>query len=164
MSDRVTRIKELLKLPQQLCNMCGSCCKIATFKGGLSYEQIIELINDPESEPSQVEGAKDFLTIFEPYYSHEDIKNISPEFYERVMAQVGKPNMSFFKCRFIGEHGGCLIHEDRPVLCRMYPVPHERTMFFPGCGFEKQSKANWNEINKIIKEMEAEIEQTKPKQ
>lgn len=154
MSEAVTRIQELLKLPQKLCNMCGKCCHIATFKGGLSYEQIIELIEDPESDPIQVEGAKDFLAIFEPAYTHEDVKRISPGFYEKVMKQVGKPNMSFFRCRYIGEHGGCLIHEDRPLLCRMYPVPHERTLFFPGCGFEKQSIENWKEIKKIIREVE----------
>ncbi|MEI8390583.1 MAG: YkgJ family cysteine cluster protein [bacterium] len=160
MSEAVKKIKELLKLPQKLCNMCGSCCKIATFKAGLSYEQILELIANPETDPTQVEGAKDFLTIFEPYYTHDDIKKIAPDFYERVMKQVGKPNMSFFRCRFIGKHGGCLIHEDRPLLCRMYPVPHERTMFFPGCGFEEQSIANWKEIEIIIEEVRKRSEQT----
>jgi len=154
MSDAVKRIQELLKLPQKLCKMCGSCCHIATFKGGLSYEQILELIADPESDPIQVDGAKDFLTIFAPYDSHDTVKKIAPEFFEKVMKQVGKPNMSFFRCRYIGEHGGCLIHEDRPLLCRMYPVPHERTLFFPGCGFEEQSIANWNEIKEIVKEVE----------
>ena len=155
MSDAVKRIQELLKLPQELCKMCGKCCHIATFKGGLSYEEIIELINDPESDPVQVEGAKDFLAIFEPYDSHETIKSKEPQFYESVMKKVGKPGMSFFHCRYIGKHGGCLIHEDRPLLCRMYPVPNERTLFFNGCGFEKQCMENWKEITKIVEEVKA---------
>lgn len=154
MSEAVKKIQELLKLPQSLCNMCGKCCHIATFKGGLSHEQILELISNPESPATQVEGAKDFLTIFEPYDSHETVKKLAPEFYEKVMKQVGNPDMTFFKCRFIAKQGGCLIHEDRPVLCRMYPIPHERTMFFPGCGFEEQSIANWKEIQEIVKEVE----------
>ncbi len=153
MSEAVKKIQELLKLPQKLCNMCGKCCQIATFKSGLSYEQILELIENPESEPLQVEGAKDFLAIFMPCYSHETVKEIEPDFYERVMKQVGKPEMSFFRCKYIGENGGCLIHEDRPTLCRIYPVPHERTMFFPGCGFEKQSIENWNKIQEIVTEL-----------
>lgn len=159
MSEAVKKIQELLKLPQSLCRMCGKCCHIATFKGGLSYEQILELIADPESDPTQVEGAKDFLAIFVPYASHEVVKEAEPEFYEKVMAQVGKPNMSFFRCKYIGEHGGCLIHEDRPLLCRMYPVPHERTLFFPNCGFEKQSKENWKQIQEIVEEVRKRSEQ-----
>lgn len=161
MSEVVKKIQELLKLPQELCKMCGKCCHIATFKGGLSYEEIIELINDPETEPSQVEGAKDFLAIFEPYDSHDEIKTKDPAFYARVMEKVGNPNMSFFHCRYIGEHGGCLIHEDRPLLCRMYPVPNERTMFFPGCGFEERCKENLQKITEIIEDIkskQAELE------
>lgn len=155
MSEAVKKIQELLKLPQNLCKMCGKCCHIATFKGGLSYDEIIELINNPESEESQVEGAKDFLAIFEPYKSHDEVKAIAPDFYERVMEKVGNPNMSFFHCKYIGEHGGCLIHEDRPLLCRMYPTPHERTLFFPGCGFEEKCKENWNQIQSIVAEIQA---------
>jgi len=158
MSEAVKKIKELLKLPQSLCNMCGSCCRIATFKKGLSYEEILELIANPESDPIQVDGAKDFLTIFEPCYSHDDIKKIAPEFYERVMNQIGKPTISFFKCRYIGEHGGCLIHEDRPLLCRIYPVPHETTMFFTNCGFEEQCKINWGKIMEIVEEVRIRCE------
>ena len=153
MSEAVKKIQELMKLPQKLCNMCGKCCQIATYKGGRSYEEILEIIENPESDPAQVEGAKDFLAIFMPCYSHETIKEIEPEFYEKVMKQTGKPSMSFFRCRYIGEHGGCLIHEDRPSLCRMYPIPHERTIFFPGCGFEKQSIENWEKIQEIVKEV-----------
>ena len=154
MSEAVKKIQELLKLPQELCHMCGRCCHIATFKGGLSYEEIIELINNPESDPDQVDGAKDFLAIFEPYESHEEVKKLDPVFYERVMKQVGNPNMSFFHCRYIGEHGGCLIHEDRPLLCRMYPTPHERTLFFPECGFEEKCVENWKQIKAIVEEIQ----------
>jgi len=153
MSEAVKKIQELLKLPQSLCNMCGRCCQLATFKGGFSYEEILELIENPESDPTQVEGAKDFLSIFVPCYSHQAVKEMEPDFYKRVMKQVGKPDLAFFRCKYIGEHGGCLIHEDRPTLCRMYPVPHERTLFFPDCGFEKQSKENWKQIQEIVKEV-----------
>jgi Fe-S-cluster containining protein len=159
MSEAVKRIRELLKLPQKLCKMCGKCCHIATFKGGLSYEQVLELISNPESDPVQVDGAKDFLAIFEPFESNDTIKEIAPDFYKKVMEKVGNPDMSFFRCRYIGEHGGCLIHEDRPLLCRMYPVPHERTMFFTGCGFEEQSIANWKAIEAIVEEVRKRSEQ-----
>jgi Fe-S-cluster containining protein len=154
MSDAVQKIQELLKLPQSLCNMCGKCCYVATFRGGKSYQEIIDLIKNPESNPIDVEGAIDFLTIFEPYEDHDTVKILEPEFYERVMKKIGNPNTSFFICRFIGKNGGCMIHEDRPFLCRVYPVPHETTMFIPGCGFENQCVANWEEIKKIVLEVE----------
>lgn len=155
MSDAVKKIEELLKLPQELCNMCGKCCHIATFKGGLSYEDITELINDPKTDPTQSEGARDFLAIFKPYDSHLTVKEKDPVFYERVMKKVGNPNMSFFHCKYIGERGGCLIHEDRPLLCRMYPVPNEKTLFFPDCGFEAKCNENWKKITAIIDEFKA---------
>jgi len=160
MSDAVKKIQELLKLPQKLCKMCGSCCFIATFKKGLSYEEILELISDPETDPIQVDGAKDFLSVFEPYYSHEEMKKIAPEFYEQVMTQLKNPNTTFFRCKYVSKEGACLIHEDRPFLCRIYPVPHERTMFFPGCGFEEQCKINWKKIMEIVEEVRKRSEQT----
>lgn len=156
MSEVLKRVKELLNLPQELCNMCGHCCNIATFKGGLSYDEIKKLIANPESDPVQVDGAKDFLAIFEPYASAEEAKAFSPGFYQSVLDLLGSDtNASFFKCKYIGEDKKCKIHEDRPVLCRMYPIPHSRTLFIPGCGFEKQSKKNWAEIEKIIADLEA---------
>jgi hypothetical protein len=60
MSDIVKRVQELLKLPQELCNTCGKCCRIATFKGGLTYEQTLELsksLPQREDEAIQADGA-----------------------------------------------------------------------------------------------------------
>lgn len=154
MSEVVKRVQQLLKLPQNLCNMCGKCCKIATFKGGLSYEEIIKMIKDPEEDPSQIEGALDFLSIFVPYESMEKAREVGEGLIERVFERFGRDsNVSFFYCRYVGESGACLIHEDRPLLCRMYPVPHERTFYNPGCGFEEQGKKNWQEIENILADL-----------
>lgn len=154
MSEAVKKVQELLKLPQHLCDMCGKCCKIATFKGGLSYDEIIKLINDPDEDPTQIEGAKDFLTIFVPYKSREDAMKAGPGLIERVLERFGKDSeVSFFYCKYVGENNSCLIHEDRPMLCRMYPVPHSRTFYNPGCGFEEQGKKNWQEIEEIIEQL-----------
>jgi len=155
MSDAVKRVQELLKLPQSLCKMCGKCCRIATFKGGLSYDEILKLANSNTDEPSQIEGAKDFLSIFVPYNSLEDAKKVAPEFVDGVLKRFGeKSNTAFFYCKYL-EDNKCLIHEDRPLLCRMYPIPHERTLYNPECGFKEQGIKNWQEIENIIKELEA---------
>lgn len=156
--NAINKVQELLKLPQHLCNMCGKCCRLATFKGGLSYDEIIELIKNPNEDPEQVQGAKDFLTIFIPYDNIEDVKKISPSFVDRVAKKLGKENKaSFFYCKFLDNSGKCAIHEDRPHLCRMYPIPHERTIYLEGCGFEEQGIKNWNEIVNIINELQKKL-------
>jgi Fe-S-cluster containining protein len=155
MFDSVKRVKELLKLPQHLCKMCGTCCRIAIFKGGLPYEKVVDLANSNTDEPSQIEGAKDFLSIFVPYASVEDAKKVAPEFVDEVINKFGEEVKSgFFYCKFLKDNK-CQIHEDRPLLCRMYPIPHARTLYNPGCGFKEQGIKNWEEIENIIKELEA---------
>jgi len=159
MSDIVKRVQELLKLPQDLCKTCGKCCRIATFKGGLTAEQLLELSQSSpqtEEEAIQVDGAKDFLTIFEPYESTAEARKFAPEFVDKTLELFDKKDdeMSFFTCRYLGDDNLCKIHEDRPHLCRMYPIPHERTLFNPGCGFEARAKENWAEIQEIMNQLE----------
>lgn len=148
--DYAKRVEELLKMPQEFCKMCGLCCKVASFKGGMSYEEIKKIAQD-YSNPTQADGAKDFLTIFEPM-TQEEARKIAPGFVDSVLERFEerKDKVSFFKCRFIKEGSLCLIHEDRPVLCRMYPIPHERTVYHPECGFKDQGIKNWKEIQDII--------------
>jgi len=159
MSDIVKRVQELLKLPQELCNTCGKCCRIATFKGGLTYKQTLELSKSSpqdEDEATQVDGAKDFLTIFVPYKSTAEARKFALEFVDQTLTLMNKKDdeMTFFYCKYLGDDNLCKIHEDRPHLCRMYPIPHERTLFNPGCGFEQQSKKNWAEIQEILEQLE----------
>jgi Fe-S-cluster containining protein len=148
--DLVKRVEELLKMPQELCNMCGLCCKIATFKGGMSIEEIKEIAND-FSNPSQADGAKDFLTIFQPI-SQEKARQISETFVESLQERFPEraDKIGFFECRFMKDGKLCMIHEDRPMLCRMYPIPHERTVYHASCGFKERGIQNWEEIKKII--------------
>lgn len=155
--DYAKRVEELLKMPQSLCNMCGLCCKIASFKGGMTYEEILALSKD-ESNPSQAEGARDFLTIFEPI-EFEEALNVAPsfvkEFIRRFPHQEGKK--CFLKCKLLvkkGDKSICAIHEDRPTLCRMYPIPHERTIYHDECGFKEQGQKNWQEIVDIMTELQ----------
>lgn len=153
------KVQELLKMPQELCNMCGLCCKLASFKGGMSHEDIKKIAQD-YSEPTQADGAKDFLTIFEQI-PREEAENISSAFVKEVCRRFDekKESVSFFKCRFIGPDGRCLIHEDRPLLCRMYPIPHERTVYHENCGFKDCGEKNWQEIKNIILELQAKSQQ-----
>jgi Fe-S-cluster containining protein len=157
MSEIVKKVEELLKLPQELCKTCGKCCRLATFKGGLKYADVIELAGSQTEDTHQVEGAKDFLTIFEPYKTAEDARKIDADFVDTVLNQLGKNegDMDFFYCKFIGNNNLCKIHEDRPMLCRMYPIPHERTLYFKDCGFRAKGIENWQKIVDIINELES---------
>ena len=66
----VERVKNLFKMPQSLCRQCGQCCRVVCFKGGLSYEELIEALkkeNTSDADNVLIEGIKDFLTLFRPY-------------------------------------------------------------------------------------------------
>lgn len=156
MSDVVKKVQELLKLPQDLCNMCGKCCRVAVFKGGLSHDAVVELAKSTEGEASQIEGANDFLSIFVPYESLEAARVDHSQFIDETAAYLNKKpeDVGFYHCRYINEKNMCMIHEDRPLLCRMYPIPHERTLYQPGCGFAQQGKKNWDQIKQIIADLE----------
>jgi Fe-S-cluster containining protein len=149
-------VERLMKLPQHLCKQRGICCKIATFKGSLSFEEIKALSADPAA-PGH-ESAHDFASIFLPYESQEAVRAMAPEFVERVreiaIRKGQDPDtISFFKCKYVLEDGRCGVHEDRPLGCRVYPFPHKSTIYHPGCGFEQQGTQNWARIEEIMRSL-----------
>lgn len=149
-------VERLLKMPQHLCKQRGICCKVATFKGSLSFDEIRALAADPAAEGH--DQARDFASIFEPYESQAAVRAIADEFVDRVREAAAKKGqdpdkISFFKCKLVLDDGRCGVHEDRPVGCRMYPFPHKNTIFHPGCGFEQQGKANWAQIEAILDQL-----------
>lgn len=149
-------VESLMKLPQHLCKQRGICCRVATFKGSLSFTEIQALADDP-SAPGH-SSAKDFVSVFEPYESQTDVQQLAPEFVERVRnfaADKGQdPDaITFFKCKYVLEDGRCGVHEDRPVGCRVYPFPHKNTIFHPGCGFEQQGVQNWLRIKEVLEQL-----------
>jgi Fe-S-cluster containining protein len=150
------KVQSLFKLPQMLCKTRGNCCRIATFKGLLPYEKIQAL---GQSEDGDAANAREFLTLFIPYDTTEEVKRLAPVFVERVLAESEDPNkeVGFFKCRFVAEDGKCMIHEDRPTGCRVYPFPHEKTIYHPGCGFEQKGVEHWKKIQDITEFFEKRL-------
>ncbi|MEB3287743.1 MAG: hypothetical protein VKJ04_09595 [Vampirovibrionales bacterium] len=149
-------VAQLMKMPQSLCKQRGCCCRVATFKGSLSYDEIKAMANDP-NEPD-ADNARDFVTLFIPYENQQAVRQIAPEFVDRVREAADKKGsdpdkVSFFHCRFVGEDNRCGVHEDRPSGCRAYPIPHAKTIFHPGCGFEEQSRQNWARIAAILDQL-----------
>ena len=155
----VERVKNLFKMPQSLCRQCGQCCRVVCFKGGLSYEELIEALkkeNASDADNVLIEGIKDFLTLFRPYKSNEEAREKNPSFVEKFRARVKNYDENkhyFYCCKFLDDDNRCLIHEDRPTLCRLYPLPHERTIFYDNCGYEQTAKKNIKEISDIIERL-----------
>jgi Fe-S-cluster containining protein len=154
-------VQGLFKLPQQLCKVRGNCCRVATFKGLLSYDSLMTLATSTEADAI---NARDFLTLFVPYQTLDDVKAIAPQFVDDVLTAADlKDNpvndVGFFHCRFLGEKGECRIHEDRPTGCRYYPFPHENTIFHVGCGFKDTAIYNWQKIKEITRFFEQRMAQ-----
>ncbi|MBK8191194.1 MAG: YkgJ family cysteine cluster protein [Vampirovibrionales bacterium] len=148
-------VERLLKMPQTLCKQRGICCRVATFKGSLSIEEIHAL---GQGDTPDAEHARAFASIFEAYPSQAAVREIADAFVDRVrekaLAKGKNPDdVTFFKCRFVLQDGRCGVHEDRPTGCRAYPFPHKNTVFHPGCGFEAQSAQNWARIEEILREL-----------
>lgn len=161
----VEQVQQLLKLPQHLCKQRGICCKVATYKGSLSWEEIQALATDPEADGH--ESARDFASIFIPYPSQTAVREIADEFVDRVRQHVERrgddpDKITFAHCKYVLEDGRCGVHEDRPLGCRMYPFPHKNTIFHPGCGFEAQGVENWHKIEGILAELSTLEETLRP--
>jgi Fe-S-cluster containining protein len=146
-------VEQLMKMPQHLCKQRGICCRVATFKGSLSWSDIQGLAANPDAEGH--ESARDFASVFLPYSSQAEVRELANAFVDRVRefaVQKGQDpdKISFFHCKYVLADGRCGVHEDRPVGCRVYPFPHKSTIFHPGCGFEQQGKQNWARIQEIL--------------
>lgn len=146
-------VESLISMPQSLCKQRGMCCKVATFKGSLSYEELQEAASNPEHPDHEM--AQDFISVFMPYPSQEAVREVADEFVDRVRTAVSAKgqnpdNITFFECKYLLSNGRCGVHEDRPTGCRTYPFPHKNTIYHPGCGFEQQGAKNWNRIEEIL--------------
>ena len=156
------KIQSLMKLPQSLCKVRGNCCRIATFKGSLSYDELMAMA---QSDDPDAQNAKDFATLFIPYSSQDEVRAIANEFVDRVRATAdhGDPDkITFYHCRFLADDGRCQVHEDRPTGCRAYPFPHAKTVYHPGCGFEERGTAQWQKVDNITQYFERRLKELSP--
>lgn len=125
-----SQVESLLAMPSSLCNQCGWSCRLVTFKGLTSAEAVQNLA---ASEGEGAEQARDFLSLFTPYETQAEVKEMAPVFVERVRdVAVSKglnpDETSFFKCRYLQPDSRCGVYEDRPEGCRRYPLAHPNTI------------------------------------
>ena len=123
----------LAKRPQELCHMCGRCCRVVTTSK--PYSELLKLQAEGDY------GACEFLKIFEPYQSIDDARKVDSELVDNIIKMLtldGKfdeANITFYGCKFIQDNNLCGIYEDRPELCKHCPST-PWSVVPPGCGFE----------------------------
>lgn len=123
----------LARRPQELCKMCGRCCRVSTT--AIPYEELLKL---------QVEGdfaANEFLRIFEPYPSIDDARKIDAALVDNVINMLSLDGnfdiekTTFYGCKYLRDDNLCGMYEQRPELCKHCPST-PWSIVPPGCGFE----------------------------
>jgi len=119
--------------PQELCHMCGRCCRVVTTSK--PYDELLRLQAEGDS------GACEFLKIFEPYPSIDAARAIDRELVDNIIQMLSRDGnfdeetTTFYGCKYLQDNNLCGIYEERPELCRHCPST-PWSIVPPGCGFE----------------------------
>lgn len=141
--------------PQELCKMCGKCCRVVTTS--LSYEELknFALEND--------EHVRDFLNIFKPYESAEEARKICSKTVDNILSELKSNNkdfdekeITFYRCRHIKEDNLCGIYENRPKLCKNFPS-NPWVIVPPGCGYEGWLFKKREEKKQYVRKLKEDI-------
>ncbi len=154
--------QELLNMvknrPQELCKMCGDCCRVVTTK--FTYKELLE------KKAQGDDSAIDFLSVFVPFDSIEEAKKESAEIVENILSRTPQKleDITFYKCKYLRDDNKCGDYEHRPLLCRLNPFS-AWSIVPPHCGFQgwleeqkahkiqeiKHQKDNLQELNELLK-------------
>lgn len=149
---------EHAELPQQLCNMCGKCCRAITTP--YTHDELVELANSGQEE------AKVFVEVFKRYSSVEAAKKAVPDHIENILKELRKnpdfdeSKVQFYYCPHLTTKNTCAIHATRPDCCRRAPR-NGWSLFPPKCGFKGWQFMQRERIKKsvrIVKERLTELE------
>lgn len=144
----------LSQRPDNLCKMCGLCCRVATTT--IPYPELKKMCENGDK------GAVDFLSIFEPYLSIEEAKKVSAETVENVINSLkldgnyNEKDMTFYKCKYLDDNNLCTRYEDRLLLCKHFPAS-PWAIVPPGCGFEGWLFMKREEAKQKIRKVKEEL-------
>lgn len=143
----------LLKRPQELCRMCGKCCKVATTD--TPYTEIKKMAEEGD------QGALDFLDTFEPFANIEEARKVAPDVVNNIIEKYEEDNKStenitFYTCKHLREDNLCGRYDDRKTLCRHFPAS-PWAIVPPGCGFEGWLFLKREEIKQKIRKVKEEL-------
>lgn len=143
--DKLKAAKEKVKAAREKysCNMCGACCKLA-----VSEFSPIQL---KQRAMRGDKAAKIFLSIFVPYKSEEEAQKAVPEYFELSMELLDPSERVYcYHCPKLTEDNKCSIYENRPDICKNFPVSPLKLL--PStCGY-----CGWRtQVNKIAMSIKA---------
>jgi len=144
--------------PAHLCKKCGLCCTVVV--PSYTLEELQEMAENNEKE------AIDFLRIFVPYDSTDDIPEYGMEHFQQILETMSEnenfspENITVFHCKFINEDMTCSIYSERPDCCRR--APHTGwSLFAPTCGYQgwqflqrEKQKQKVRKLKEILYEIE----------
>ena len=138
--------------PQELCLMCGGCCRVVTTK--IPYKEMQTMASEGD------EGAIDFLELFEPFKSIKAARNADEKIVDNIINALKEnnafepENLTFYRCRHLLKNNLCGIYQNRKELCNRFPSS-PWAVIPPGCGFEGWLAQKRNEIvQKVRKQKE----------
>ncbi len=129
LSDRLNALKKNVYAKIQAnrdecgCVGCGMCCKFAVSQ--FSFEELCEKSKNGDNFASQ------FVSVFVPYKSEDEYKDLFPEYIE-LLKDSGKYYV--YHCPKVTEDNRCPDYENRPQICKDFP--DNPVAFLPlSCGF-----------------------------
>lgn len=111
------------------CSRCATCCNLACSE--FSYEELkIKALKGDEF-------AKQFTSIFIPYKTLDEAREIFPDYVDLVKQTMDEDeSIYFYHCPHLAENNDCSIYEKRPGICKDFP-DNPLCILPPTCGFHE---------------------------
>ena len=112
------------------CVGCATCCKLACSE--YSPEELKRKALNGDNFANQ------FLSVFIPYGSKEEAKEIYPEYIE-LLEENGEKDVYFYHCPKLTKDNRCSDYENRPQICRDFP-DNPLSLLPKSCGYNEWKK------------------------
>ena len=109
------------------CIGCGTCCKLACSE--FSPEELKQKADKGDRFATQ------FLSVFVPYNSKEEAREVYPE-YIKMLEEQKEDEVYFYHCPKLTECNRCSDYENRPQICRDFP-DNPLALLPKSCGYVK---------------------------
>ena len=113
------------------CSGCASCCKLACSE--FSYEELLEKAKNGDNFATQ------FTSVFVPYNSEEEAREVYPEYLEMLKEKLDGDSVYFYHCPKLTKEDRCSDYENRPSICSDFPN-NPLSLLPKSCGYK-----NWKE-------------------
>lgn len=95
------------------CVGCATCCNLACSE--FSYEELKQKAKNGDNFATQ------FVSIFIPYETQEEAKQVYPEYFELLAEKLNGEDVYFYHCPKLTSDKRCSDYENRPQICRDFP-------------------------------------------